>query len=103
LIRTVKAKLILDHFIIMSEEEGKVFPPGLGPRVAFSVIIVFAWLIYAIIHVVFLWKYFSTVQNIALLVIAFLLGLAILGAMWASWGIKISKDFAEFGKKPQSQ
>jgi RsiW-degrading membrane proteinase PrsW (M82 family) len=98
-----KAISILDHITIMTVEEGRVFPPGLGSRIAVSIIIVFAWLIYAIIHVVFLWKYFSTVQNVALLVIAFLLGLAILGAIWTSWGIKIGKDFSEFGKKSQSQ
>ncbi|MBS7623863.1 hypothetical protein KEJ39_09390 [Candidatus Bathyarchaeota archaeon] len=76
----------------MTEKETKPVPPGLGSRVAASIIVVFAWLIYAIVHVVFLWGYFSTVQNIALLVISFLLCVAILGAMWASWGIKLSRE-----------
>ena len=67
----------------------------LGSRVVVSIIVVFAWLIYAIVQVVFLWHYFNTVQNIALIVITFLLGLAILGAMWASWGIKTSKEHRE--------
>jgi RsiW-degrading membrane proteinase PrsW (M82 family) len=79
----------------MSEEKRKRIPEGLGSRVAASIVIVFVWLIYAIIQVVFLWQYFSTIQNIALIVITFLLGLAILGAMWATWGIKIGREYAK--------
>ena len=75
----------------MNEE----IPTGLGLRVAVSIIVVFGWLIYAIVHVVFFWESFSTSQNLALIIIAFLLGVAILGAMWASWGINISKQFSE--------
>lgn len=78
----------------MSKEKKKM-PEGLGSRVAASIVIVFAWLIYAIIQVVFLWQYFSTIQNIALIIITFLLGIAILGVMWASWGIKIGREYAE--------
>jgi hypothetical protein len=80
----------------MSSKKKKKLPPGLGPRVAASIVIVFAWLIYAIIHAVFLWEYFDTIQNVALIVIAFLLGVAILGAMWATWGIKISRKYTEY-------
>jgi RsiW-degrading membrane proteinase PrsW (M82 family) len=73
----------------------KKMPPGLGSRVAVSIVVVFGWLIYAIIHVVFFWDNFSTIQNIALIIIAFLIGIAILGAMWASWGINLGKQFSE--------
>jgi RsiW-degrading membrane proteinase PrsW (M82 family) len=89
-----KAKSIPDKHTLMTEEEKKIVPPGLNSRVAASIIIVFAWLIYAIVHVVFLWERFSTIQNIAMLIISFLLGVAILGAMWTSWGIKISREYA---------
>ncbi len=77
-------------------------PTGLGLRVAISIIVVFGWLIYAIVHVVFLWENFSTTQNLALIIIAFLVGIAILGAMWASWGINISKEFSEKNHKEKS-
>jgi hypothetical protein len=56
-------------------------------------------LIYAIIHVVFIWEHFSTIQNIALIIISFLFGLAILGAIWASWGIKVGREYAESCKE----
>jgi RsiW-degrading membrane proteinase PrsW (M82 family) len=74
-------------------------PAGLGLRVAASIIVVFGWLIYAIVHVVFFWENFSTTQNLALIIIAFLIGVAILGVMWASWGINISKQFSEKNDK----
>jgi RsiW-degrading membrane proteinase PrsW (M82 family) len=74
-------------------------PAGLGLRVAVSMIVVFGWLIYAIVHVVFFWENFSTTQNLALIIITFLIGVAILGVMWASWGINISKRFSEKNDK----
>ncbi len=80
----------------------KKVPSGLGSRVALSIIVVFSWLIYAIIHVVFFWENFSTTQNIALIIIAFLIGVAILGAMWASWGINVGKKFSEKTDKEDS-
>ena len=77
----------------------KKVPAGLGLRVAVSIIVVFGWLIYAIIHVVFFCENFSTTQNLALIIIAFLIGVAILGAMWASWGINVGKQFSEKNEK----
>jgi len=79
----------------MSSKKKKELPPGLGPRVAVSIVIVFAWLIYAIIHVVFFWENFDTIQNVALIVIVFLIGIAILGAMWAAWGIGIARKYTK--------
>ena len=64
-------------------------------RVVVSIIIVFAWLIYAIIQVAFLWGRFSTIQNITLMGITFLLGVAINAVMWASWGSNICKEYCE--------
>ena len=74
-------------------------PAGLGLRVAVSIIVVFGWLIYAIVHVVFFWENFSTTQNLALIIIAFLVGVVILGSMWTSWGINIGKQFSEKNNK----
>jgi RsiW-degrading membrane proteinase PrsW (M82 family) len=96
---TKKYKLIVDYSIIMNE---KKVPAGLGLRVAVSIIVVFGWLIYAIVHVVFFWENFSITQNLALIIIAFLLGVAILGAIWASWGINIGRRFSEQNDKEDS-
>ena len=99
LTRVENIKSALPDRIIMAEKEVKRTPPGLGSRAAVSIIVVFGWLIYAIIHVVFIWEHFSTIQNIALIIISFLFGLAILGAIWASWGIKVGREYAESCKE----
>jgi RsiW-degrading membrane proteinase PrsW (M82 family) len=77
----------------------KKIPAGLESRVAVSIIVVFGWLIYAIIHVVFFWDNFNTAQNIALIIITFLIGAAILGAMWVIWGIKMGRLDSEQNDK----
>ena len=69
---------------------------GFRIRVVVSTIITFAWLIYAIIHAVFLWGHFSTFQNITILVITFFLGLAIIGVMWCSWGGNMCNEYCEY-------
>jgi hypothetical protein len=76
----------------MNEIENKEFPPGLGPRVVVSIIVFFGLLIFAIIYVAFYAVSFSLFQKIAVIVVAILVAAAILGAMWASWGIKIAKE-----------
>lgn len=73
----------------------KKTPPGLASRVIASIVIFFAWLAYAVYHVAFMWSNYSTIQNLALLVITFLIGAAILGAMWAWWGINLSKKYTK--------
>ncbi|WP_455279169.1 hypothetical protein [[Eubacterium] cellulosolvens] len=80
----------------------KKIPSGLESRVAVSIIVVFGWLIYAIIHVVFFWDNFSTTQNVALIIITFLIGAAILGAVWAIWGIKMGRLDSEQNDKEDS-
>ncbi len=72
----------------MNQEETQETPPGLAPRVAVSIIVFFGLLIFAIIYVAFFAASYSTFQKIAVIVVAILVATAILGAMWASWGIK---------------
>lgn len=77
------------------ENENKEIPPGLGPRVVVSIIVFFGLLIFAIIYVAFYAASFSLFQKIAVIVVAILVATAILGAMWASWGIKYGKECQE--------
>lgn len=66
-------------------------PPGLASRVAVSIIVFFGWLVFLIIWLVFYAGSYSLLENIAVIVVAFLVGIAILAAMWASWGMKFSR------------
>jgi len=79
----------------MNEIETKEIPPGLAPRVVVSILVFFGLLIFAIIYVAFFASTFSLFQKIAVIVVAVLVATAILGAMWASWGIKYGKECKE--------
>ncbi|MCX9026363.1 MAG: hypothetical protein OIN85_09750 [Candidatus Methanoperedens sp.] len=76
----------------MNETETKEIPPGLAPRVVVSIIVLFGLVIFAIIYVAFFAISFSLFQKVAVIVVALLAATAILGAMWASWGIKYGKE-----------
>jgi hypothetical protein len=56
-------------------------------------------LIFSIIYVAFFAISYSFFQKIAVILVAILVAIAILGAMWASWGIKYGKDWTEKGCK----
>ncbi len=83
----------------MNQNESQEMPPGLAPRVAVSIIVLFGLLIFAIVYVAFFAASFSTFQKIAVIFVAFLVAIAILGAMWASWGIKYGRKWKEKGCK----
>ncbi len=79
----------------MNQEENQETPPGLASRIAVSIIIFFGLLIFAIIYVAFFASSFSLFQQIAIILVALLVATAILGVMWASWGIKYGKEWKD--------
>ena len=72
----------------MSQNENQEVPPGLAPRVAVSIVVLFGGLIFAIVYVAFFAASFSLFQKIAVVLVVLLVMVAILGLMWASWGIR---------------
>lgn len=76
----------------MSEKEERWMPSGLGPRVVVSIIVFFGWLVFTILHLAFWASSFTVYQNIAIVLAALLIGIAILGSVWASWGMKFMKS-----------
>ncbi|HEY9246829.1 MAG TPA: hypothetical protein VIO11_08290 [Candidatus Methanoperedens sp.] len=79
----------------MNEDENKEIPPGLESRVIVSIIVFFGLLIFAIIYVAFIPTSLSLFQQIAIILVAILVATAILGVMWASWGIRYGKECKE--------
>jgi hypothetical protein len=61
--------------------------PGFSWRVGLSIIVVFAWVIFLILWLLFYAGSLSVYQNIAVVFVSILVGLAIMAAAWASWGI----------------
>lgn len=82
----------------MNQNENET-PPGLALRVVVSIILFFGLLIFAIIYVAFFAISYSLFQKISVVLVAILAASAILGAMWASWGIKYGKECKEKGCK----
>ena len=83
----------------MNQEENQETPHGLAPRVAVSIIVFFGLLIFSIVYVAFFAASYSLFQKIAVILIAILVAIAILGATWASWGIKYGREWKEKGCK----
>ena len=61
---------------------------GMGWRVAVSIVTFFGSIIAAILWLFFYAGGFNAYQNIAVIVVIFLVFIAIMGATWASWGMK---------------
>jgi fatty acid desaturase len=72
----------------MKVEMSKSFSEGMGWRVATSIITFFASIIGIILWLFFYAENFNAYQNIAIVVVIFLGFIAVMGATWASWGMK---------------
>jgi len=79
----------------MNQNENQEIPPGLAPRVSVSIIVFFGLLIFSIIYVAFFAASYSLFQKIAVIVVAILVATAILGVIWASWGIALGKEWKD--------
>ncbi len=77
----------------MNENDNLEIPSGLTSRVVVSIIVFFGLLIFAIIYVAFFASSFNLFQQIAIILIALLVAIAILAVMWTSWGIKYGKEW----------
>lgn len=75
----------------MHEKDDKMLKtPGFAWRVSLSIIVCFGWLVFLVLWLFFYAQDFNVYQNIAIFLVSILTAVAILGASWASWGIKYS-------------
>jgi len=79
--------------------EGEM-PPGLSSRVAVSIAVIFGWLIFLVVWLFFYSSSFTLLENLGIVIVAFLVGIAVLAISWASWGIKYGKKM-EHWKHPE--
>ena len=61
---------------------------GFGWRVGLSILVVFGWAIFAVIWLLYYGSNLSVYQNVAAILAALLVGVAILAASWAPWGMR---------------
>lgn len=73
-------------------------PPGLASRVIASIITVAGWLIFALLFLTFYSNGFDLVEKIVIVLVSLIIVGAILGSMWAYWGIKVSRRYTKYEK-----
>lgn len=78
-------------------------PPGLAPRVAVSIVVGIGWLIFLIIFLFFYAEGFNIYQNIAIFLVSILVVGAILGPIWAHWGIKTAHTWKAKKRKVKTR
>lgn len=67
--------------------------PGFAWRVGVSILVVFGWLAFVIVWLFFYAGDFDVFQNIAIFLVSIIVGIGILAATWATWGIKYAERF----------
>ena len=80
----------------MEEEDEEILEtPGFGWRVSVSIIVGVGWLVFLILWVTFYAAAFTLLENLVIVLVSLLIVGAILGASWASWGIKYGRKFGK--------
>ena len=69
--------------------------PGFAWRVSLSIIMGVGWLVFLILWLTFYASAFTVYENIAIFLVSILIVGAVLGASWASWGIKYGRKFGK--------
>jgi hypothetical protein len=78
--------------------------PGFTWRVSLSILVFFAVAAFLIIWLLFYAGSLSAYQNVAVILVSIIAGIAILAASWASWGMKYGYKYRdEWGKKSYKQ
>lgn len=69
--------------------------PGFAWRVGVSIVVVFGWLAFLIIWLFFYAGDFEILQNVAIFLVSVIVGVGILAATWATWGIRYARTMGE--------
>jgi hypothetical protein len=66
--------------------------PGFGWRVAVTILLFIGWLSFVILWLFFFAGSYDIFQNLAILIVSVLVGVGVLAAIWAPWGMRMAKD-----------
>ncbi len=72
-------------------------PSGIGWRIAVTILTFFGSIIGIIVWLFFYASQFNIYQNIAIVVVILLGFIAVMGAVWASWGMKQARRESKEG------
>ncbi len=77
--------------------------PGMGWRCAVSALCFFLLLAFLILWLFFYADAYTVYQNIAVVVVSILVFLGVMGAAWASWGMKYGPQMEKYHKEHYRQ
>lgn len=67
--------------------------PGFASRVSISILVIFGMAIFLILWLLFYAWGFNAYQNLAVIFVSILVGIAILAASWTSWGMRYGYEY----------
>ena len=76
--------------------QGRPSMSGIWWRVAASILVGVSWISFELLYAAFWAGPYSLFQSIVIVLVSFILLAGIMGAMWASWGMR----FARMGMPP---
>jgi len=83
----------------MRKKEKMMKIPGMAWRVSLSIITGIGWLIFIILWLFFYAQDYTLYQNIAIFLVSILVMGAVMGASWASFGMKHAWKFEKYHRK----
>jgi hypothetical protein len=78
-------------------------PPGLASRIAVSIVVGVAWMVFLIIYLAFYAESLGVYKSLAVLLASILVVGAILGPMWVYWGSKSHPGTSRDGSAGQAE
>lgn len=81
-----------------SDEEKAMSVPGFSTRIGISIVAFFALVVFLIIWLFFYAGAFGILQNIAVVLSAIVLFIAVMAGAWVSWGIRYAQKYGKDGK-----
>ena len=72
-------------------ETSKPIPEGMGWRVAVTILTFFGSIIAIVLWLFFYAASYNVYQNIAIVAVTLMSFVAVMGAVWAAWGIRYAK------------
>ena len=71
--------------------QGPPMMAGMRWRVAISILVGVGWLSFVLLYAAFWAEPYSLLQSVVIVLVSFLILAGILGAMWASWGMRFAR------------
>ncbi len=73
--------------------------PGFAWRVSLSILVCLGWISFIVLWLFFYASQFNVYQNLAVVLVSIFIGMAIMAAAWAPWGMKYGPKMEQEKKR----